>query len=156
MSHPYSNLELTGKMDQGIFKANTIISDPGLAASAIIQGSFDQGSPSLSGKVIIDRADLKMLGWSGDSVIISGIVDILSFNPDPGNFIVSTNINNGWLYHSGTKYHLDSIEINAVSKKEGTEILVVSPFIESEFKSSYPSASCRKNWNRQPEHFARI
>ena len=121
--YQYSNLELSGEFRRGIFGAKVKVNDPNLTTDVHLDGKIKNGFPGLSGKITIDRADVRGLGFSKDSMILTGFIDIDTLNTDPVNFIASVNVNKVFLHSGGKSVPVDSVVIKANSNKEGTELL---------------------------------
>lgn len=135
--YTYTNLQLNGKINKGLFDLKADTKDPNLTFNLVANGSLRDKYPSGKVKLNIDIADLNKLNLHAgpmklrgeiDADIQSSDLDYLNGKVIASNFIIATEKD---------QYPLDTITISASATVEKNVLLVKSQFIDATVDGTY-------------------
>ena len=136
-NYTYQNLNLNGKISDGLFLATADIKDPNLTFNLSSNGSFKAKYPTGKLKLTIESADLKKLNLYAKPLKLSGVVeaDIQTANFDFLNGQVTAHSLK--IVTATDQFRLDSISLMAISTEEKNSLLLKSQFINAEMNGKY-------------------
>ncbi|MDP2089557.1 MAG: translocation/assembly module TamB domain-containing protein [Flavobacteriaceae bacterium] len=136
-TYTYQNLNLDGKISDGLFHATADIKDPNLTFDLTISGSFKDQYPSGKLKLTIDSADFGKLNLYAEPLKLRGILeaDIQSANLDFLNGKVT--VHHITIATATDQFVLDSINVTAASTLEKNSLRWNSQFLKAEMNGKY-------------------
>ncbi len=135
--YTYTNLNLNGKINKGLFEVKADTKDPNLTFNLAANGSFRDKYPSGKMKLNIDIADLNKLNLHAgplklrgeiDADIQSADLDYLNGTVVANKFIIATDKD---------QFPLDSITVTASTTADKNILQVKSQFIDAEVDGKY-------------------
>lgn len=136
-NYTYQNINLNGKISDGLFLATADIKDPNLTFNLSSNGSFKAKYPTGKLKLTIEAADLKKLNLYAKPLKLNGVLeaDIQTANLDFLNGKVTAHSLK--IVTATDQFMLDSISLMAISTEEKNSLLLKSQFINAEMNGKY-------------------
>ncbi len=133
----YTNLNLNGKINNGIFEATVEMKDPDLTFDLNANGDLNKTYPETKLRLNLDIADLEKLNLHAGPMKIKG--DIIADIPTADIDYLNANvlIHNVSINKEVEEYFLDSIKIDAIATAEKNSINIKSQFINANIDGKY-------------------
>ncbi|TDE05415.1 translocation/assembly module TamB domain-containing protein [Flavobacterium hiemivividum] len=137
----YTNLDLKGNINNGLFQAVAASNDPNLTFDLVSSGSFKDKYPTGKIKLNVDVADLAKLNLHAGPMKIRGEIDadLQSVDLDylNGNF----NVTNLTIADENEQFVMDSITMVITSTANRNALTFKSPFLNAEIEGKYKLAT---------------
>jgi len=137
----YTNLDLKGNINNGLFQAVAASNDPNLTFDLVSSGSFKDKYPTGKIKLNVDVADLAKLNLHAGPMKIRGEIDadLQSVDLDylNGNF----NVTNLTIADENEQFVMDSNTMVITSTANRNALTFKSPFLNAEIEGKYKLAT---------------
>jgi hypothetical protein len=136
-NYTYTNLDLNGKINNGLFDVKADTKDPNLTFNLVANGSFRDKYPAGKMKLNIDIADLDKLNLHAGPMKIRGEInaDIQSADLDYLNGTVSAS--RFIIANEKDQFPIDSVTVIATSTAEKNTMVVKSQFVDVNIDGKY-------------------
>lgn len=136
-NYTYQNLNLNGKISDGLFHITADIKDPHLTFNLITNGSFKDEYPSVKLKLSIDHADLNKLNLYAKPIKFKGILEADIQTADFDFLNGKVTVHQLSIANGADQFMLDSIIVTATSSLEKNSLRLKSQFLNAEMNGKY-------------------
>ena len=136
-NYTYSNIDLSVELNASAFTAKGAIIDPNLDLLVDIQGKMGDKYPDINGIVTINKADLRALHFSKDSITLSNTLSINATNEGSDRITASLLSENNTIEINGKKIKLDSLLLSACSGMDSSYVTLTSPFLFAKLNTNF-------------------
>ncbi|MEZ7504844.1 translocation/assembly module TamB domain-containing protein [Flavobacterium sp. Arc2] len=133
----YTNLDLKGAINNGLFQAIADSNDPNLTFDLVTSGSFKDKYPAGKIKLNIDVADLEKLNLHAGPMKIRGALDADIQSVDLDYLNGKFNILNLTIADEKEQFVMDSITMIVTSASDKNILLFKSQFLNAEIEGKY-------------------
>lgn len=133
----YTNLDLKGTINNGLFQAIADSNDPNLTFDLVSSGSFKDKYPTGKIKLNVDVADLEKLNLHAGPMKIRGVLDADIQSVDLDYLNGKFNIVNLTIADEKEQFVMDSITMIVTSAADKNELLFKSQFLNAEVEGKY-------------------
>jgi hypothetical protein len=133
----YTNLDLKGTINNGLFQANAASTDPNLTFDLVSSGSFKDKYPAGKIKLNVDLADLEKLNLHAGPMKIRGILDADIQSVDLDYLNGKFNIINLAIADEKEQFVMDSITMIVTSGADRNALFFKSQFLNAEIEGKY-------------------
>lgn len=137
----YTNLDLKGNINNGLFQAVAASNDPNLTFDMISSGSFKDKYPTGKIKLNVDVADLAKLNLHAGPMKIRGEIDADLQSVDLNYLNGKFNITNLTIADENEQFAMDSITMVISSTANRNALTFKSPFLNAEIEGKYKLAT---------------
>ncbi|NGY37176.1 translocation/assembly module TamB [Flavobacterium sp. XN-5] len=137
----YTNLDLKGNINNGLFQAVAASNDPNLTFDMISSGSFKDKYPTGKIKLNVDVADLAKLNLHAGPMKIRGEIDADLQSVDLNYLNGKFNITNLTIADENEQFVMDSITMVVTSTANRNALTFKSPFLNAEIEGKYKLAT---------------
>ncbi|MCW3160135.1 translocation/assembly module TamB [Chryseobacterium oryctis] len=133
----YQNMNLTGKINRGVYHINLDSEDPNANVKLIASGVYNEKNPTIkvNGKVI--KLDVNKLGFYEKPMIIAGKIDGGFTNLDPDNLNGYLNLQNFAFSDTKEVYPVQEVNLKASSTQDSTQIILNSQVADINLEGKY-------------------
>ncbi|SIQ92807.1 Family of unknown function [Chryseobacterium sp. RU37D] len=133
----YQNMNLTGKINRGVYNIILNSKDPNANLSLTASGVYNEKNPTvkINGEVI--KLDLNKLGFYKDPMILAGKIDGDFTNLDPDNLNGYLNLKDFAFSDTKEVYPVQEVNLKASSTNDSTNIVFNSQIADVELKGKY-------------------
>ncbi len=135
--YTFQNLNLNGKINNGLFNIKAISKDKNLIFDLLSTGSFKNQHPTGKLKLDIAFADLQKIKLYKDPMKIRGIVNANIQTADIDFLNGKISLDNFTIANATNQFVLDSINVFAVATKENKLINLKSQFANAKISGNY-------------------
>ncbi len=133
----YNNVNVNASLNKGAFTAKGKINDENIVSAIDLGGSVGGKYPTVKGTIVIDKADLRKLNFTKDSINILSTVFIDAQNLDPKNLDALLLLDSTILAINGKRLYADSISLKANAGNDSTHLFVKAPFANASMIGKY-------------------
>ena len=142
--YSYSNANIVAALKEGTFTTKADIKDENLVTALDLNGTVGSQYPSVTGSIVIDKADLLKLQLTKDSIIIRSSILIDGKDLDPKKLNAVLLLDSTIVNYNGKHLYADSISVRANTSNDSTKIFVAAPFIKASMIGKYDYADLPK------------
>ena len=133
----FTNLNLNAAISKGDYTIKGNTQDDKLVSAIDLKGTLSDKYPTITGTLVIDKADLTKLKLSKDSVTLRSYIIVDAKNLDPKNLNGVILLDSTIVTYNGKLLYADTISIKANSGNDSTKLFVKSPFIQADMIGKY-------------------
>lgn len=136
-NYTYSNINVNGSIDNGVFVANATSNDPNLTFIIDAEGASNSHKPTLDLSLNLEIVDLNKLNFHTEPLKMKGQINANFTDLNPDNLNGTVNVNNFLVALEKEQFPLDTISIRAISTKEKDSIVLKSQFATGLITGNY-------------------
>ncbi|WP_111309675.1 translocation/assembly module TamB domain-containing protein [Confluentibacter sediminis] len=136
-NYNYHDINMDGRIDNGLFVANANASDPNITFVLDAKGSSNSEKPTLDLKLTIDILDLNKLNLHAGALKMKGNITANFDDLNPDNLNGTLNANNFLVALEKEQFPLDTISLRAISNIEKDSIILKSQFANGLISGNY-------------------
>jgi len=133
----YQNMDLTGKINRGVYNIVLNSKDPNANLKLIASGVYNEKNPTVKVNGDIIKLDLNKLGFYDKQMIIGGKIDGDFTNLDPDNLNGYLNLQNFAFSDTKEVYPIQEVNLKASSTNDSTKIVFNSQIADVELAGKY-------------------
>ncbi|HYK47413.1 MAG TPA: translocation/assembly module TamB domain-containing protein [Parafilimonas sp.] len=124
--YTYTNLAFNGEIKQKNFKGDFTADDPNFNFTSTIVVDLNQSAPSFNVLGDLGLVNLKALGFTKDSVSITGLFDLNFQGHNIDDFLGYAKILNATVVHNSQRLDFDSLAVTAALDSAGKKLTIGS------------------------------
>ncbi len=148
----YSNLELSGTMENGTGNVKARINDPNLNMKADVDLVLDTSDNKIRLNTSIIGADLQKLGFTKNNIKIAADING-TYEGTTSDYTLDANIVEGISVTDNEQYQIAPINLRAHIQDSITDVAVKSSFINGELSSNASPQRIKDALKKQLEHY---
>ena len=133
----YRNMNLTGKINHGVYNIVLNSKDPNANLQLTASGVYNEKNPTVKVNGEIIKLDLNKLGFYEKQMIIAGKIDGDFTNLDPDNLNGYLNLQNFAFSDTKEVYPIQEVNLKASSTNDSTKIVFNSQIADVELAGKY-------------------
>lgn len=135
--YQYRNMNLTGKINNGVYHIVLNSKDPNANLQLTASGVYDEKNPTVKLNGDIIKLDLNKLGFYDKQMIIGGKIDGDFTNLDPDHLNGYLNLQNFAFSDTKEVYPIQEVHLEASSTNDSTNIVFNSQIADVELRGKY-------------------
>ncbi|MEO7120202.1 MAG: hypothetical protein ABIY62_03860, partial [Ginsengibacter sp.] len=136
-SYTYRNIKLNGSIANKVYKINTSVNDPNLAANLSANGKFSGKYPAIKIKATIDSIKTFNLHLTSDTISYHGDLDGDFTSTDPDNLKGNLLVTHSILVNGNHRINLDSLQLTADNVGGEHTLSLRAPFMSAIIRGEY-------------------
>ncbi|MCU7615292.1 translocation/assembly module TamB domain-containing protein [Chryseobacterium sp. GMJ5] len=133
----YQNMNLTGKINRGVYHIILNSKDPNANLQLTASGVYNDKNPTVKVNGNINKLDLNKLGFYSSPMIIAGGIDGDFTNLDPDHLNGYLNLKDFAISDTKEVYPIQEVNLKALSTKDSTKITFNSQIADVELTGKY-------------------
>jgi hypothetical protein len=151
-SYTYSNIAMDGEISKRLFKGKAAIADPNLNFDFAGTINFSSSKPEFDFDATINKANLKALNISGDSLILSTVMAIHFKGSSVEDINGELNISDTRLQKGDKLMDIKSINVNSLALENGSILHLTSDIADVKLSGRYNFADLQVSFNNYMAH----
>ena len=133
----YQNMNLTGKINRGVYHVILDSKDPNASLQLTASGVYDEKNPTVKVNGEVIKLDVNKLGFYEKPMIIAGKIDGDFTSLDPNSLNGYLNLKDFAFSDTKEVYPVQEVNLKASSTKDSTQIILNSQVADVELKGKY-------------------
>lgn len=133
----YQNMNLTGKINKGVYHIVLDSKDPNANLQLTASGVYNEKNPTVKVNGEIIKLDVNKLGFYDKQMIIAGKIDGDFSSLDPNNLNGYVNLKDFAFSDTKEVYPVQEVNLKASSTNDSTQIVFNSQIADVELKGKY-------------------